>query len=208
MDMAYIIILEGLLFIVLFGGLSWFRREGLSIQFAMEAITITVIFGLSALLLSLPVDPIVFLIVIYLITMRCRLLVDIGNYFGVRKNYIAADKSYRLAEVLFPDQANRLIIAVNQGTSMVLRGDLDGAIDKLKGVLSQAKEGYLGLKYESAAHYNLGVVYLKKKLEGMAVVEFNAVLDTWPASEYGRRAQNALKRIKKGGSEQTDNPVQ
>ena len=61
-------------------------------------------------------------------------------------------------------------------------------------VLSQANQGYLGVKYEAAAHFNLGVAYLRNNNASMATVEFNAVLDTWPASLYARRAQEALER--------------
>jgi hypothetical protein len=94
-----------------------------------------------------------------------------------------------------------LIVHINQATSLIFRGALDKAVDLLKDVIARKSEGYLGLKYESAAHYNLGVAYLKKKLEGMAMIEFNAVLDTWPSSEYGRRAQFAIAKIQKGGSD-------
>jgi outer membrane protein assembly factor BamD (BamD/ComL family) len=38
------------------------------------------------------------------------------------------------------------------------------------------------------------VAYRRKKMDAQATLEFNAVLDTWPVSEYARRAQAALDR--------------
>ena len=63
-------------------------------------------------------------------------------------------------------------------------------------VLQQAGQGYLGIKYEAAAHFNLGVVYLRKELPARATIEFNEVINTWPASLYAHRAQEALDRLR------------
>jgi len=52
----------------------------------------------------------------------------------------------------------------------------------------------LGLRHEAAAHYNLGAAYRRKGLEAQAIREFNAVIDTWPASPYARRAEDALEQ--------------
>jgi len=60
--------------------------------------------------------------------------------------------------------------------------------------LQKAAQGYLGVKYESAAHYNLGVAYRRKRMEAQAVAEFNAVLETWPTSVYAHHARQALEQ--------------
>jgi outer membrane protein assembly factor BamD (BamD/ComL family) len=38
------------------------------------------------------------------------------------------------------------------------------------------------------------VAYRRKGLDAQATAEFNAVLDTWPVSEYARRAKAALEQ--------------
>jgi outer membrane protein assembly factor BamD (BamD/ComL family) len=43
-------------------------------------------------------------------------------------------------------------------------------------------------------YYNLGVAYRRKELESQATREFNAAIDTWPASEYARQAEIALSK--------------
>ena len=58
----------------------------------------------------------------------------------------------------------------------------------------------MSAKHECATHYNLAVAYERKGMDAQAVVEFNAALDTWPGSEYGRRAAAALERRSKRAS--------
>ena len=197
MDSPFFLFVVVFLYVVVFGGLSMLRREGLSIRFALESVTITAIVSLLAWALGVTVHPVIFLFFLYLITMRVRLLVDIGNALAQRKNFSAAGKIYALAGKLWPDSSNRLILEVNQGTSLLQQGSLDDAIQVFRSLLDQSNQGFLGIRYESAAHYNLGVAYLRKGLESQAVVEFNAVLDIWPASEYARAATNALSRLQK-----------
>jgi tetratricopeptide (TPR) repeat protein len=193
-DLPLILLLEGLLYTFLFGGLSLLRRERLSNQFAIEAVALTaMISGLTALT-HFPTNPILFLCVVYLVTMRVRLLVDVGNAFAQRGRLARADQLYALALSLWPDQTGRLIVQINQGVSRLQQGALDEAQAIFKDVLQKADQGYLGIKYEAAARYNLGVTYRRKKMDAQAVVEFNAVLDTWPASEYARRARAALEQ--------------
>ena len=192
MNLPVILLLEGLLFVVVFGALSLFRREGLSVQFAFEAIALAALAAGLAAFTPLAVNPILFLIILYLATLRVRLLVDLGTLFAQRGQSEQADRIFQLALRLWPDHPGRLIVEVNQGAACLQRNALDEAITILKGVLQKARLGYLGVKYESAAHYNLGVAYRRKNMEAQATTEFNAVLDTWPASVYARRAEIAL----------------
>jgi len=194
MSLPVLILIVGFTYIVLMGGLSLLRREGFSAQFAIEAITLT---GLASGLVALAgfyVHPILFLLALYLITMRVRLLVDIGTTFAKSGRFSQADNVYQLATRLWPDETGKMVILVNQGTALVQQGRLDEAIAAFRSVLERSNQGYLSVKYESAAHYNLGVAYLRKNLEASAAVEFNAVLDTWPASEYARQAASALEQ--------------
>jgi tetratricopeptide (TPR) repeat protein len=168
------------------------RREGLSGQFAIESIAITLIFSALAAFTGLAVHPVLFLIILYLITMRVRLLVDLGNSFARRSSFETAEKIYSFASRLWPDRAARLIIEINQGTLCLQKGLLDEAIGVFKSILEETNQGHLGAKYESAAHYNLGQAYRRKNLEAQAIAEFNTVLDTWPASEYAHHAAKIL----------------
>jgi len=204
------LLLEGLLFAAVVGVLSLFRREGLSVQFAVEVTAITLIASALTAFTAYTVNPLVLLIVVYLVTMRVRLLVDLGTLLAQRSQFAWADRIYALALRLWPDHCGRLIVQVNQGVALLQRNLLDEAIAVFKSVLEQAHLGYLGVKYESAAHYNLGVAYRRKKMDAQATAEFNAVLNTWPASVYARRAAMALeqgrRKDKPQGSDQDTPP--
>ncbi len=189
--------LLGLLYVLVFGGLMLLRQEGISARFAIEACAIiAVVVGVTAFT-GFVLNPGFFLLLLYIFTVRVRLLVDLGNLLARRGNLDAAARIYRLAGRLWPDEAGRLIVRMNQGVLAVHRGALDEAIATLREVLAAASSGYLGLKHESACHYNLGVALLKKGLDAQATLEFNAVLETWPASEYARYARIALERRKR-----------
>ena len=194
LSLPIILLLVGFSYIVLFGAVSLLRREGLSRRFAFEALIITLIVSGLTTLTGIQPHPVLFLILLYLLTMRVRLLVDLGNIFARRGQFELADKLYNLAASLWPDATNSLILRVNQGTSLLQQKKLDEAIAIFNEVLEQAALGYLGVKYEAAAHYNLGVAYLRKNMDARASIAFNAVIDTWPASEYARRAEVALEK--------------
>jgi len=198
-----ILMLVGFSYIVLFGAVSLLKREGLSRRFALEALVITlVVSGLTALA-GIQTHPVLFLILLYLLTMRVRLLVDLGNIFARRGQFETADRLYHLAANLWPDTTNRLILHVNQGTSLLQQMKLDEAIAVFDNILEQAGHGYLGVKYEAATHYNLGVAYLRKNMDARASIAFNAVIDTWPASEYARRAEVALEKHRRKNNPST-----
>jgi tetratricopeptide (TPR) repeat protein len=195
---SIIILIVGFFYIVVFGGLTVIRREALSAQFAIEAGLFTLLVsGLSAGA-GFSIHPGIFLLLVYLITMRSRLLVDLANLFARRRDFQKADLFYHLARQVWPDHNSRMVVEINQGTALLQRGELDGAISIFKDILEEVKRGHLGVKNEAATHYNLGVAYLRKNMETQATVEFNAVLDTWPASEFANRAAKALQKKKRG----------
>lgn len=197
MSLPVILLLEGLVFVILFGGLAFLRREGLSMRFALEATIITLIVSGLTALTGLSTHPVAFLILLYLITMRVRVLVDLGNLFAKRSQFENADRIYQMVLRLWPDETSRLIVQVNQGAALIQKGNLDTAIGLLNLAIEQTNSGYLGVKYESAAYYNLGIAYQRKQMNAQAVIAFNRVLDTWPASEYARSAAIALERLHK-----------
>ncbi len=201
MTSPLLLALVGLLYVLIFGGLRLLRQEGISARFAIEACVIIAIVAGLAQFTAFALNPAVFLALLHVITMRVRLLVDVGNMFARRGDLATADRVYRLAERLWPDSASRLIVRMNQGVLLLHRGQLDEAIAVLRQVLAAAPTGYLGARHESACHYNLGVAYLKKGADAQAALAFNAVLDTWPASEYARYARIALERRKRSADE-------
>ncbi len=191
------ILLIGFAYIVLLGGLFLLRREGLSIRFALEALGITGVASGLVAVTGFFFHPVLFLLLLYLITLRVRLLVDLGTAFARRGQLSRAGRIYALAARLWPDKASLLALQVNRGTAFLQAGKLDEAVALFTEVLSKSGQGYLGIKYESAAHYNLGVAYLRQSKDALAVREFNVVLETWPVSEYARHATAALERHRK-----------
>lgn len=196
MNSSFILLLLGILYTLIFGGLSLLRREGLSTRFAVESIIITLVAtGLNFFSLY-PLQPIFFLIILYLFTMRIRLLVDVANSLAKRNQHENAHALYRFANHLFPDRTNLAIIQVNQAAAYLNQGNPQQAIDILNKVLQNENQSFLGLKHEAAAHYNLASAYRCLKMESKAIAEYNQVIDLLPASLYARRAEKALEKMK------------
>jgi len=191
MNPSLLLIIIGFLYVLFFGGLSWLRREGLSLQFAIEAIVIILFSTGLANLLNVTINPVLFLFVLYLITARVRLLVDLAVLFAKRGNLTIAESICRFAHSIFPDPTTRFIIAINEGVISVQKNQLDEAIQIFSNVLKQKDEGSLGINHEAACYYNLGIAYQRKGLEAKAQSAFETVLDIMPASPY---AIAALKR--------------
>ncbi len=193
MPIPSILVIVGFAYIVLFGGLALLRREGLSLRFAIESVVLTGIFALLSLV-GINLHPVLFLFILYLVTMRVRLVVELATMFARRGRFETAERLYALSLRLWPDETSRLIVQVNHGAVLLQQGQLDEALAMLTGVLEKKSSGFLGRKYEAAAHYNLGVVYLRKNMEMQAIEAFNQAIDTLPASEYARGAARALER--------------
>ena len=159
LDPYLLLVLVACLFVLVFGGLSLLRRQGLSAQFALESIALTVLLVGGSWLLSIQLSPFVLLILLYLVTMRSRLLVDLANMFAARRNYDLAFRLYRLSLAWWPDDAARLIVLTNRGAAEVHRGQFDAAIETLQGVLdikttAIAAEFAVGLYYTMARNHN------------------------------------------------------
>ncbi|MFH1086458.1 MAG: tetratricopeptide repeat protein, partial [Chloroflexota bacterium] len=198
-DPYLLLLLIGFLFIVVFGGLSLMRREGLSGQFTAEALALIALMAGGSWLAGAPLNPFAFLAVLYLITMRSRLLVDVANLLARRGNHAAASKLYRLGLVWRPDTTSRLIVLSNRGAAELHSGDAPAAIATLSDVLSERNLPRLGIKYEAATRYNLGLAYETAGQWPLASAQYNEALDTLPGSPYARAAAAALKRHKQRG---------
>lgn len=199
MNPLMLILLVALLFILVFGGLPVLKKEGLSLQLAVEVLVLTGLSIGASLLTGLRLDPILFLIFLYLIVMRCRLLIDLGNLLSSRGRHQPALSIYRLAMQLAPDFPIRLTALISYSAVLVRIGALEEAIRILEGVLEKGRER-LQPKHESACHYNLGVAYLRLGRESRAVREFNETVDAWPLSPYAQYAQTVLEKRRSTGS--------
>jgi tetratricopeptide (TPR) repeat protein len=193
-----LILLVALLFILVFGGLPVLRKEEPSLQLAVEVLVLTGLSIGASLLTGLSPNPILFLIFLYLIVMRCRVLIDLGNLLSSRGRHQLALSVYRLAMRLGPDFPSRLMALISYGAVLVRVGALEEAIRILEEVLEKGRER-LQPKHESACHYNLGVAYLRLGRESQAVREFNETIDAWPLSPYAQGARAALERRRSTG---------
>jgi tetratricopeptide (TPR) repeat protein len=185
----------GLIYILLFGALSLLRREGLSTQFAIEVFAITVLVEGIALLTNAVVGPLAFLIFIYLITMRCRLLVDLANVLSSRGRQRDALKLLQVAMRLLPDHTTRMVIQVNMGIVQLRRENPASAQELFEGVLKEMGESEgLGVKYEAACRFNLGQALMQQDKEAEAVHQFNETAIIYPGSIYARSAERILEK--------------
>jgi tetratricopeptide (TPR) repeat protein len=196
----------GLFFIVIFGALSLLRREGLSTQFAIEVIIITILVEGIALLTNSVVGPLSFLIFVYLVTMRCRLLVDLANVLSSRGRQRDALKLLEWAMRLLPDHTTRMVVQVNMGVVQLRRKNPASAQELFEGVLKEMEvsEG-LGIKYEAACRYNLGQALIQQDKEAEAVHQFNEVCVIYPTSIYARSAERILEERRSRGRGKKDN---
>lgn len=210
MNPLLLILILGIGYILAFGGLGLLRREGLSNRFALEGLAITILALVLGLSTGKPLNPVLFLVVIYLVTMRSRLLVDLGNLLASRGSLEMAERCYDLGLRLWPDAASRAIVRVNQGVLLLRQGQPEEAIQVLENVLAEGQDSHLGLKYEAAAHYNLGVAYRRAGRHAAATREFNQVLGLMPGSVFALHAEKALEagRRKPGeeGKRSTEEP--
>jgi tetratricopeptide (TPR) repeat protein len=192
-----LLLLLALLYAFLIGGLGALRREGFSLQFVVEVlITAGALVGLS-LLAGWTLHPIFFLAVLYLVTMRVRLLVDLANVLARRGYHAQASGVYATALKLRPDAVSRLVVVLNQGVHLVKQDRFEEAVVLLAGLL-EGSAGDMAPKLEAGIRYNLAVAYHRRGDEAKAIAQFNQVLDVMPGSLYAMGAQKALERGRRG----------
>lgn len=198
MDPNLLIIIVGFSFALVFGALSLLRREGVSVQFTFEAIALTLVFAAGGFLTGSEVNPILFLVFLYLITMRSRLLTEVANLLSGRGRQRDAISMLQVALRLYPDKPSRFIVLVNMGTVQILRKNPKSAEALLNSVLEESKEGGLGIRYEAACHYNLGIALREQGEDAKAVRHFREATEVFPGSPYGVAAQKALEERRSG----------
>jgi tetratricopeptide (TPR) repeat protein len=186
-----LILLIGLLYLFGFGALSLGRQQGLSLRFAVEGLAVTAV-GTALTYVSVPLHPLLFLVLLYAITMRVRLLVDLGNWFTARKQYRRAGRVHSFALRLRPDTVSRQIVLINLGVSQLGLQDPQAAYQTLTEAL-HGEEERVGAKYVAAGYYNLGLACRRTGREAEAIRRFNQAMDTLPNSIYARAAERALR---------------
>ncbi len=192
MHPSLIILLIGIIFVAGFGGLSYLRRQGLSNRFFVEGLALTAVFTLLAVS-PLPINPFLFLLILYLVTMRVRLLVDLGNWFTSRGRHEKALATFCFALRLRPDATGRQITLINRGVTQLYMKEPEAAYFTLKGVLID-EEAKPAAKYMAAGYYNLGLASRRIGREGEAVRYFNEAISILPNSIYAYGAAQALKQ--------------
>jgi tetratricopeptide (TPR) repeat protein len=194
----------GLGYILIVGGMSLLRREGLSNQFAFEVLGFTALVVAGAVLTNTVVDPILFLVVVYLLSMRARLLVDLADFLSGRGRQRDAMAVLQFALRLFPDRSTRLVVMISMGTVQLRRQSPESAQELFETILGEAKQGGLGVKYEAACHYHLGLALQRQGKDAEAVRQFNEAIETFPTSVYGRAAAQALERRRAKAADAAD----
>jgi len=192
MNPYVLLVLVALLFILGFGGLSWLRGEGLPGRFAWEVLAFTGVTLLVAWVMQVPISPVLFLVLVYLFTMRARLLIDVGNLLSTRGSYAQALSLFHLALRLDSDAFSQAIGRINIGVVLIQQKRFEEAITLLSDVLAHIPRG--GPKYEAACRYNLGMAYLRTGQDVKAVEQFNEVIQLLPHSIYARSAEAMLQR--------------
>ncbi|HIQ00715.1 MAG TPA: tetratricopeptide repeat protein [Anaerolineales bacterium] len=191
MAQELLLLLVGLAYALIFRLLAWVRREGFSAQFILEAVLLTLVAAGLSFLAGIRLDPILFVLLVYLVTMRARLLVDVANLVARSGRFGPAERFYGLAWRLGPDAVGRQVIATNQGAALILEGRVAEAIPLLEGVLEAP---HLPPKYAAAAHYNLGVAYRSQGETRKSKEHLHAAIEALPGSIYARRAQALLRK--------------
>jgi tetratricopeptide (TPR) repeat protein len=192
MDSPLVVPLVGLVYLLGFGALSFVRRQGLSVRFAIEGLIITAI-GTGLRYAGVAVHPLLFLVVLYLVTMRVRLLIDMGNALSARGHCVTALAFYSLALRVGPDVSSRQIVMINRGVAQLRSRDPEAAYVTLREALAD-EDGQIGAQHLAASYYNLGLACRRSGREAEAVRRFNEAVNAWPNSIYGRAATTELDR--------------
>jgi tetratricopeptide (TPR) repeat protein len=191
MHPSLVILLVGLIYLLGFGALSFMRRQGLSVLFAIEGLIITAAGAL--LVLIVPIHPLFFFAALYLITLRVRLLVDVGNWLTSRGQHGRALDLYQFILRLGPDQVSRQIVLINHGVALLRMQEPEEAYLTLEASLIDERI-QAGAKYLAAGYYNLGLACRRTGRHAEATRRFNEAIDTLPTSIYAHGARQALEK--------------
>jgi Tfp pilus assembly protein PilF len=198
MEPYLLILIIGIFYAVVFGIMAILRREGVSIQFLLEAVILTAIIAGGGYITNSVANPILFLVFLYLITNRSRLLVDLATLLSNRGRQRDAISILQVAMRFFPDRPTRLIILVNMGIVQLRRKNPESARMLFDQVLEEAKQGGLGIRHRAACHYNLGVAFQQLSKDSEAVRHFRMATEVFPGSPFSNAATRALEERRQG----------
>ncbi len=187
----FLILLVGLAYALIFRLLAWMRKDAFSLQFILEAVVLTALAAALSFLGVLRLDPVLFVLLLYFLTMRSPLLVDLANLIARSGRFELAERVYGLASRLWPDEPARRVIAMNHGAALILQNRISEAIPLLEGVLEISG---LSPKHAAATHYNLGIAYRCQGDNQKSNKHLHEAIDAFPGSIYARRAQALLKK--------------
>jgi tetratricopeptide (TPR) repeat protein len=175
------------------------RRQKPSLRFLVEGGILTGA-AVGLCFVGSPAHPILFLAVLYLATMRVRLLVDLANVLAGRKSFRAAMRTLDFALRLAPDPASRQVALINRGVTQLRMGEPQAAYFTLHGVLLEEKLEPAA-RYQAAGFYNLGVACERTGRLQEAERCFRKAIELLPGSLYALGADKALKRAaeRRGG---------
>jgi tetratricopeptide (TPR) repeat protein len=189
-----LILIVGITYVIVFGITAILKQEGVSTQFMLEALIITLLVAGGGYLTQSEVNPILFVFTLYLLTMRSRLLVDLAGLLSGRGRQRDAIRLLQVALQLWPDKPSRLIVLVNMGIVQLQRENPSSAQSLLEMALEESKTGGLGRRHEAAAHYNLGVAMQQQGQQNKAVQHFHAAIKALPNSSFSNAAEKALEK--------------
>ncbi len=205
LDPNALILLIGVLYLLVFGLIGILRREGVTAQFALEVLGLTVFIAAGGYLTGSAANPILFVGFLYLVSMRARLLVDLANLLSNRGRQRDALNILQVALRLWPDRPARLIVLSTMGTVQLRRKNPGSAREMLQRVLQEdARYGGLGPVQRAACHYHLGLALRRLGEEAAAIKHFNQALDTLPASPHAQAARRALEQGRRGGKGESE----
>ncbi len=190
MDPYLLFVVILVLFTVAAAGPSLLGREPLAWRCAAEILA----WGLALLALAWALrvtSPFVYLLALYLLAMRSRLLQDLANALAARRRQ-AAFPLYALALGLAGNPLDRVSARINLGAALLHNGQVERAITTLEEVLAGAA---LGPKLGAACSCNLGLAYLRAGDTERGCAHLRDTVSTMPASIYAQRARHALQGL-------------
>ena len=187
-------LIVGISYVVIFGVMAILRREGISSQFLLEGLVLTCAVTAGGYLSGSHANPLLFLMFLYIVTMRSRLLVDLASFLSSRGRQRDAISTLQVSLRLWPDDSTRRIALVNMGIVQLRRENPESAKQLLEEALKEDARGGLSLRHQAAAHFNLGLAYRRIGQEGKAAHHFETATNIMPGSPYGKAAEKALKQ--------------
>jgi tetratricopeptide (TPR) repeat protein len=196
MNPDLLILVLGFFYAVVFGLISILEREGISAQLMIEVFAITALTAGGGYLTGSRANSILFLIFLYLLTMRSRLLADIANLLSRRDRHLDAISMLQVALRMLPDKATRLIVYLQMGIAHLRHQDPESAQALFESVFKKAESGGLGIRNRTACHYYLGLSYQQQRKTTLAKQHFRYAIESLPTSPYGKAAALALEEYR------------